>query len=287
MPSSARHRVTGIFESGFYDYDVRLAFVNIEAAQRFLNRGKVVRWIEIKTSNLLDLEKTKESIRATIDPYEYDTLVRSSLLLKKHAEEAQSRPWGLPQTGNRGFGDKMTADMQRLTVLKFQEENLGYHPEFRLMDWEELNQNLFSALKLQKVVLAMFFLIIILVGCFVVVGSQVMVIHDKTPDIAILKAMGAKKVEVGMIFAIQGLLVASIGIGIGLLSGLGICWGIQSIDYRLDPSIYLIDRLPVQIEASDLAGIALTTLICTLLAVVYSAWQATRKTPVSGLRSID
>ncbi len=283
LPSSARHKVTGIFESGFYDYDVRLAFVNIDAAQRFLNRGKAVRWIEIKTKNLLDLEATKDAIAARIDPYDYETLVRSSLLLEKHVDDAKDKQ----HSGTQGFGDTLHRDMQRLTALKFQEENLGYHPEFRLMDWEELNQNLFSALKLQKVVLAMFFLIIILVGCFVVVGSQVMIIHDKTPDIAILKTMGAKKVEVGLIFAIQGLLVALIGIVLGLLGGLGICWGIQAFDYRLDPSIYLIDQLPVQIESSELAGIALTTLICTLLAVIYSAWQATRKTPVSGLRSVD
>ena len=235
MPSSARHRVTGIFESGFYDYDVRLAFVNIDASQRFLNRGKVVRWIEVKTENLLALEKQRSGEAAAIDPYEYKTLVTSSLLLEKHVQEAANRPWAQPHKGPKGFGESLNHDMQRLTMLKFQEENLGYHPEFRLMDWEELNQNLFSALKLQKVVLAMFFLIIILVGCFVVVGSQVMVIHDKTPDIAILKAMGAKKTEVGLIFAIQGLLVACIGIVIGLLGGLGICWGIHSIRLPAGP----------------------------------------------------
>ena len=240
-----------------------------------------------KTKNLLDLERTKEAIAATVNPYEFDAFVHSARMLEQHVEDIQERPWATPDTRPRGFGQSMSEDVQRLTVLKFQEENVGYHPEFQIMDWEDLNQNLFSALKLQKVVLAMFFLIIILVGCFVVVGSQVMVIHDKTPDIAILKAMGSSQFEIGLIFAIQGLLVALVGILLGLLGGLGICWGIQAVDYQLDPSIYLIQQLPVQVEAGDLVGIALTTLACTLLAVVYSAWQATRKTPVSGLRTID
>jgi ABC-type lipoprotein release transport system permease subunit len=287
LPSSARHRVTGIFESGFYDYDVRLAFVNLEASQRFLNRGKVVRWIEVKTQNLLDLSATKEAIRTAVDPYDYGTLVHASNLLDQHVKRTKNLPWESVPQATQGLGETLYQDMQKLTLLKFQEENVGYHPEFRLMDWEELNQNLFSALKLQKVVLAMFFLIIILVGCFVVVGGQVMVIHDKTADIAILKTMGANRVEIGMIFAIQGLLVSSIGIVIGLVGGLAICWGVHAYDYRLDSSIYLIDRLPVQVEVSELIGIAITTLICTCLAVVYSAWRASKKTPVNGLRTVD
>ena len=287
LPSSARHVVTGIFDSGFHDYDVRLAFVALSAAQRFLNRGDTIRWIEIKTDDLFDLGATKERVRAAVDPYDYETLVSASQLLKKHASDLRDVRLGPVQEGGTGFGDAIAEDLRRLTMLRFQEFNIGYHPEFRLLDWEQLNQNLFNALKLQKVVLAMFFLIIIVVGCFVVVGSQVMVIHDKTADIAILKTMGAKRIEVGLVFAIQGMMVALTGIVLGLLGGLGICWAIHAFDYRLDSAIYLIDRLPIKVEPGELAAVAVVTLACTFFAVVYSAWRASQKMPVDGLRTLD
>lgn len=287
MPSSARHRVVGIFNSGFHDYDVRLAFVHIQAAQRFLNRGDVVRWIEVTTDNLFELEALKSRVRSVVDPYDYETLVGKGALLSAYVRDIKEQDWG-PSTGPpASFGEALAQDLRQLTLLRFQERNVGYHPEFRLLDWKELNQNLFSALKLQKVVLAMFFLIIIVVGCFVVVGSQVMVIHDKGPDIAILRTMGARRSVVGCVFALQGLMVSSIGVVLGLLGGVGICLGIQAYDYRLDASIYLIEQLPVQVVPSELVGVALVTLACTLAAVTYTAWQASRKTPVDGLRTLD
>ena len=174
-----------------------------------------------------------------------------------------------------------------MNLVKYQDVDLGYRPRFRLIDWQEMNSNLFSALKLQKMVLTIFFLISIVVGSFVVVGSQVMIIHERTAEIAILRAMGATGGVIRMIFTLQGLFVTTLGTAAGLAAGVGIARLVEVVDYRLDASVYLIDRLPVSLGLLDLVGIAVATAMCTLAATQYSAGRAAAKTPVDGLRAID
>jgi lipoprotein-releasing system permease protein len=172
-------------------------------------------------------------------------------------------------------------------LLKFQGSG-GLRPNrFQVFDWREKNINLFSALELQKVVLAIFFFIIILVGSFVVVGSQIMVVHEKTPDIAILKAMGATSGLIRLVFTLQGLFVAVIGLVAGLIIGLGLVALIEAIDYQLEASIYLIDKLPAAVDVVELAFVSLGTLACTLLTTQISAGRAAGKAPVAGLRQVD
>ena len=172
-------------------------------------------------------------------------------------------------------------------LLKFQGVESLRPNRFQVFDWREKNINLFSALELQKVVLAIFFFIIILVGSFVVVGSQIMVVHEKTPDIAILKAMGATSGLVRLVFTLQGLFVALIGLVAGLVFGLGLVWLIDAVDYQLEASIYLIDKLPATIDGLELAFVALGALVCTLLTTQISAGRAASKSPVAGLRQVD
>jgi lipoprotein-releasing system permease protein len=174
-----------------------------------------------------------------------------------------------------------------VNLLKYQETDFGYQPRYRLIDWEEMNANLFSALKLQKIVLTIFFLIIIIVGSFVVVGSQIMIIHEKGPDIAILKAMGATARTIRAVFTLQGLFVAGLGTLFGLVAGFVACWILVAVDYRLDASVYLIDRLPVEIDVANAILVAVATALCTLAATQYSAARAAAKTPVEGLRAVD
>ena len=135
--------------------------------------------------------------------------------------------------------------------------------------------------------LTIFFLIIIVVGSFVVVGSQVMIIHERTAEIAILRAMGATAGVVRMIFTLQGLFVTTLGTAAGLAVGVGVTKLVDIVDYQLDASVYLIDRLPVSLSGLDLVGVAVATALCTLAATQYSAGRAAAKTPVDGLRAID
>jgi lipoprotein-releasing system permease protein len=114
-----------------------------------------------------------------------------------------------------------------------------------------------------------------------------MVIHEKTADIAILKAMGATAGFVRLVFTLQGLVVAMTGLVAGLVIGVGVVALIGGVGYHLDPSIYLIDHLPAHLDPSALGLISVGTLVCTLLTTQLSAGRAAKKAPVSGLRQID
>ena len=288
VPSQARHQVTGIFESGFHEYDVRLALVNLHAAQRFLNRGDTIRWIEVRTEDALTVGKIKNRIVAQIDPYDLQQLAHQTERFKDKMDRYLSgdvRGAGSPSSETPL--SELEQAIRFVNLVKYQDVDLGYRPRFRLIDWQEMNSNLFSALKLQKIVLTIFFLIIIVVGSFVVVGSQVMIIHERTAEIAILRAMGATAGVIRMIFTLQGLFITTLGTALGLAIGVGVTRLVDVVDYRLDASVYLIDRLPVSLSLLDLVGIALATAMCTLAATQYSAGRAAAKTPVDGLRAID
>ena len=287
-PSSTRHRVIGTFESGFYEYDVRLALVNIAAAQRFLNRGRAIRWIEVRTEDLLEIEDTKRRVAATLDPYDIDMVVKNGLATGEHLERLTSGNFtNVDLPASDSFISGLRNATRVLSVLKFREYELGYTPRYRLVDWKEMNANLFGALTLQKVVLALFFSIIIVVGAFVVVGSQMMIIHDKAPDIAILKAMGARRGLIRLTFTVQGVMVAGIGCLIGAAIGVGTCLLISGYDYELEASIYLIDRLPATVEWGLIALVTLGALLTTMVVTQYSAGRAAVKTPVEGLRAVE
>lgn len=287
-PSSSRHVVTGLFESGFYEYDVRLALMSLQAAQRFLNRGPVIRWIEVKADDLLLVRDLKRRLSGALDPFDLGMLTAQADGFERKVSrflegDVRSARHDDPAT----FVGSVRNALQLVNLLKYQELDFGYQPTFRLIDWQEMNNNLFSALKLQKVVLTIFFLIIIIVGAFVVAGSQIMVIHEKTPDIAILKTMGATSGVIRAIFTLQGLLVAGVGTVGGVITGIAACWLIHAVDYQLDASVYLIDRLPVHLDGLDLVIVAVATAACTLAATQYSSGRAASKTVVDGLRSVD
>lgn len=291
LPSSSRFVVVGTFEAGFHDHDSRLALTNIAVAQRFMNRGKVVRSLAVRTESLATLDRTKSRLQRSLDPLPLESLVmRAYRLEAKLAEVVGSqRDDGLlsPPSERAPFISGLRNVLQATARLRYSGADAATENRFQILDWRQKNINLFSALELQKIVLTIFFFIIILVGSFVVVGSQTMVVHEKTPDIAILKAMGATSGMVRLVFTLQGLLVAVIGLVAGLAVGLGMVAIIDAVDYQLEASIYLIDHLPAAIDGAELALVAIGALTCTLLTTQISAGRAAAKTPVAGLRQID
>ncbi len=289
LPSSARFRVVGIFEAGFHEHDSRLALINIGVSQRFMNRGRMIRTIAVRTPSLMEVDTTKRALVRTLDPIPFEDLVERTLALdeKLTALMTLDDERLQPPTSDAPFISGLRNMSNMTGLLKFQGSG-GLRPNrFQVFDWREKNINLFSALELQKVVLAIFFFIIILVGSFVVVGSQIMVVHEKTPDIAILKAMGATSGLIRLVFTLQGLFVAVIGLVAGLILGLGLVGLIEAIDYQLEASIYLIDKLPAAVDVVELTLVSLGTLACTLLTTQISAGRAAGKAPVAGLRQVD
>ncbi|PIE20106.1 MAG: hypothetical protein CSA66_01430 [Proteobacteria bacterium] len=288
LPSSSHFTVAGTFEAGFHDHDSKLAIINIEVAQRFLNRGQLIHSIAVRTRSLMDIDHTKGAVGRRIDPFDFETLVDNTESLRDKVAALVQPGFGVRRLDtSRSFIGGLRNLAEAVNLLKFQRADYARRARFRIHDWKEKNINLFRALELQKVVLTMFFLIIILVGSFVVVGSQIMVVHEKTSDIAILKAMGATSGLVRLIFTLQGAFVALAGAFLGLVAGLVIITLIELVDHRLDASIYLIDRLPVEIDSLELVLVAAGAVVITLLTTQVSAGRAAAKTPVDGLRAVD
>ena len=290
LPSSARFTVAGIFEAGFHDHDSRLALINIDVSQRFMNRGKLVRSLAVRTASLIDLDRTKARLQRALDPYPVEDLIERTHALDRKLTTLVGPGYDAritPPSRDAPFTTGLRNVFETVNLLRFQGAEAATQNRFQIFDWREKNINLFSALELQKIVLTIFFFIIILVGSFVVVGSQTMVVHEKTPDIAILKAMGATSGLVRLVFTLQGLFVAVIGLVAGLAIGLGFVALIDAVDYRLEASIYLIDHLPAAVDLPELTLVALGTLVCTLLTTQISAGRAAAKTPVAGLRQVD
>ena len=160
---------------------------------------------------------------------------------------------------------------------------LGGTP-YRVIDWEELNHNLFTALRTQKVALVIFLTLIILVAAFNIVAAMTMLVIDKTKEIAILKSMGMRSASVARVFQIAGLVIGSVGTLAGIGLGLLLCAVVQQYGYHLDPHVYLIDKLPVEISTLELLLTAAITLAICFLATIYPALKAAYLQPVEGLR---
>lgn len=162
------------------------------------------------------------------------------------------------------------------------EQELGgaYHS----LDWSELNRNLFTALAVQKIALTLVIATIIFVAAFNVIATLIMIVLEKKREIAILKAMGATDATVLSIFMAQGVVVGVIGTLIGVLVGGGLVAYLHKVEFPLDPKVYLIDHLPVELSLPVFAvTIAIALLICTLSTIAPS-WWAARMLPVEGLR---
>jgi lipoprotein-releasing system permease protein len=156
---------------------------------------------------------------------------------------------------------------------------------YRVKDWGQLNRNLFSALMMEKVVMAIILAFIVLVASFIIVATLVMQVLDKRREIAVLKSMGAGMPSVMKIFVVEGLAIGAIGTAFGLLLGLGTCLFIDKVGIPLDPEVYYIANLPVKMDAGEFAGVAVLAFALAYLATLYPASKAARLEPVEGLRS--
>jgi lipoprotein-releasing system permease protein len=156
---------------------------------------------------------------------------------------------------------------------------------YRVRDWGELNRNLFSALMMEKVVMAVILGFIVLVATFTIVATLIMQVLDKRREIAVLKSMGAGQPSVMKIFVAEGIVIGAVGTAFGLILGTGTCLLIDKVGIPLDPEVYYISNLPVRMDPVEFALVALLALALSYLATIYPASKASRLEPVEGLRS--
>lgn len=161
---------------------------------------------------------------------------------------------------------------------------LGY--PYRTVDWQEQNSGIFRALKLEKLGMAVVLGLIIMVAAFNIISTLTMVVRDKTREIGILRAMGMRADSIRRIFLLQGLFIGVVGTGLGLILGVAAGWGIDSSHLiALDPSVYFIDHLPVQMQVVDIAWIVIASVAISVIATLHPAVSASRLYPIEAIRS--
>jgi len=152
------------------------------------------------------------------------------------------------------------------------------------MDWEELNHGLFTALRIQQVVMSLVLALIIIVAAFTVIATLIMVVLDKRREIAVIKAMGATDPAILRAFLYQGGLVGVLGALLGLVLGTLTCRWLLTHALPLDPKVYFISRLPVDARPLDFALVGAFAVLVCLVATVWPALHASRLRPAEAFR---
>lgn len=226
IPKIKTCMVSGIFETGMFEYDSTLAYMSIKGVQTFLGEGNIAHGIEVTVKeNRLDQ------------------------------------------------ADEVGADIVR---------KLG--PGHLAKDWMSMNRNLFAAFKLEKIGMFICLTLIIIVAALNIISALIMVVMEKSRDIAILKSMGATSASIMRIFFLQGSIIALTGTTLGVLGGLGLCELLSRYKFiELPSNVYPMTTLPIKVLPFDVGLIAIASIVITLLATLYPSWKASQVQPAEVL----
>jgi lipoprotein-releasing system permease protein len=166
-------------------------------------------------------------------------------------------------------------------------------PYSRVVTWQDMNSSLFGAVEVEKNVMFLILSLIILVAALNIISGLVMLVKDKSADIAILRTMGATRGAIMRIFFIAGASIGVSGTVIGLIVGSVFCANIESIRQALqsltgttlfNPEIYFLSRMPAEMDPQEVIAVVAMALVLSFLATLYPAWRAARLDPVEALR---
>jgi lipoprotein-releasing system permease protein len=224
LPKILTCQVVGVFETGMYEYDSTLGFINLDTARSLSGDQEGVHGLEIRVANIDQADRVAKDIRETL-----------------------------------GAG-------------------------FSIRDWMQLNQNLFAALKLEKAGIFIALNLIILVAALNIISALVMVVMEKTRDIAILKSMGATTGSIMRIFFYQGAVIGLTGTFLGVTGGLGLCWILKRYKFiELPSNVYPMSTMPIKVVPADITLIAFSAILITLAATLYPSWKASKIRPAEAL----
>ncbi len=156
---------------------------------------------------------------------------------------------------------------------------------FYARSWMDMNANLFAALKLEKIGMFILLAMVVLIGSFSIVATLVMLVMEKTRDIAVMMSMGATRGMIRRIFMYQGVIIGLVGTLLGYALGLGVGFLLKKYQFiKLPENVYTLDHLPIIITVSDVLIIGAAAMILCFLSTLYPARQASRLKPAEALR---
>ena len=162
-----------------------------------------------------------------------------------------------------------------------------------ITDWRQRNQTFFSALQVERNVMFMILTLIVLVAALNIISGLIMLVKDKSSDIAILRTMGATSASIMRIFFMTGAAIGTTGTFAGVVLGLVVCLNIESIrqffswvsgTVLFDPELYFLSQLPADMNAGETVSVVIMALSLSFLATIFPAWRASRLDPVQALR---
>lgn len=190
---------------------------------------------------------------------------------------------GVPENYLSGIeitvNDLFNADKTALTLA----QNLG--APFFVRSWMEMNANIFAALKLEKIGMFILLTMVVMIGSFSIVTSLVMLVMEKTRDIAVMMSMGATPAMIRRIFILQGTIIGFIGTLLGYAFGIGLGWLLKKYQFiKLPENVYTLDHLPIIITVSDVLIVGASAMLLCFLATLYPARKAAALEPAEAMR---
>lgn len=188
------------------------------------------------------------------------------------------------------YGDSVTGVEVKINDLynagKLSDDiELMLGPPYYARDWMKMNRNLFSALKLEKIVMFIILTLIILVASFNIISNLIMIVIEKAREIAIIRTMGATSKGIMSIFIIHGLIIGIVGTFTGVTGGYILCQLLKTYKFiNLPGDVYYLSYLPVRMNLFDFTVVPLAAILITFLATIYPSWQAAKLDPVEPLR---
>ncbi|HWI20256.1 MAG TPA: FtsX-like permease family protein, partial [Vicinamibacterales bacterium] len=161
----------------------------------------------------------------------------------------------------------------------------GFGPDYVTQDWTDVNQELYSALMLEKIGMGIGIGLIVAVAALNIVASLILLVMEKTRDIAILKTMGASSRSITLIFLLQGSIIGTIGTVIGAIGGTTLSYFLDRYRLITIPSdIYQVSYLPFKLIPGDVISVVVGAIVVCFLATLYPSRQAAKLDPAQALR---